>query len=256
MIVRPAPFPEIQDRPIAPIHGEEESARQTQAEEERYYQREYVPGDRYRDINWKASSRLAELVTRISPLTQENTQLIQIEFRHFTGERRESLESVVHLDTLKSWLITFLRRQRRDNTSFRFRIVTGRGIHDVENDSDIEVFAQELGVLFMQHDPGTDVGREDAGEVFLFSTPFDPTIGHAVGAYRRAHVSVLRTVQGEWNAAEDGEADIRVPFGTWLIGGDTPLVPGTWVVRRKRAKERPVATTNQIKAPLRVALMA
>jgi hypothetical protein len=256
MIVRPAPFPEIQDRPITPLHGEEESARQTQAEEERYYQREYVPGDRYRDINWKASSRLSELVTRISPLTQENTQLIQIEFRHFAADRRESLESVVHLDTLKSWLITFLRRQKRDNSGFRFRIVTGHGVHDVEKDGDIEVFAQELAVLFFQHDPGTDEGREDAGEVFLFSTPFDTTLPHAIGAYRRANVSLLRTVQGSANAPKEGETDIRVPFGTWLIGGDTPLVPGAWVVRRNRQKERPVAIASQVRAPLRVALMA
>ena len=287
LVVQPAPFPDVKPAPIAAIHGEEDSSRHTQADEERYFMREYAAGDRFRDINWKASSRLAELVTRISPLTQEKTQLVQLEFRHFAAERRDSLEAIVHLDYLKSWLITFLRRQKRDNPRFRFRVITGVAVHELAEEGDVERFGQELAVLFMQPDPGVDTGREDGGEVFLFSTPFDTTVGRALAFYRRARVRLYRTVDGSiaaptpsalraapaaqraapaalraassaLRAASSAQPDVRVKFGTWLLGGKMPMLPGGWVFRRSRRKPAAAGAppADLQEAPLRVALLA
>jgi hypothetical protein len=266
IVVRPAPFPEISPTQLSAMRGEEETARQTQADEERYFMREYVPGDRFRDINWKASSRLSELVTRISPLTQEKTQLIQVEFRHFTGAKKDDLQSVIHLDFLKSWLVTFLRRQMRDNPRFRFRVITGQGIHELAEEADVDSFSQDLAMLFFGPDPGTDIGREDGGAVFFFSTPYDPTINHGLAAYRRADAFVYRTTggaragrrrtqAGSDEAQSDSPRDdktTRIRLGRWLLGGASPLLPGIWVARGRSVPDRPVALApgRLLEAPL------
>ncbi|RPJ06303.1 MAG: DUF58 domain-containing protein, partial [Spirochaetaceae bacterium] len=43
--------------------GFEDSVKKRSQDLERYFMREYIPGDRLRDINWKASNRLATLIT-------------------------------------------------------------------------------------------------------------------------------------------------------------------------------------------------
>ena len=43
---------------------------------EKYLMREYVPGDLYRDINWKSSSRIDKLFTRISPGGKEESNIL------------------------------------------------------------------------------------------------------------------------------------------------------------------------------------
>ncbi len=253
MVVQPAPFPDIRPAPLRAIQGEEDTSRHTQSDEERYFMREYVPGDRFRDINWKSSSRLQELVTRISPVTQEKSQVVQVEFRHFRGGRRDSLDAVVHIDFLKSWLLTFLRRQKRDNPRYTFRVLTGRGVFELETEDDIERFGQDLALLHGQGDPTSDAGREDGGEVYIFSTPFDAMLPQALAFYRKAQVWLCRTVTAAAGgpagspagrpagAPAGGLEPIRVPFAAWILGGRAPLFPGLWVLARRRGKSGAVA---------------
>lgn len=47
---------------------------------EKYLMREYVPGDLYRDINWKSSGRIDKLVTRISPGGKEEANRLTFVF--------------------------------------------------------------------------------------------------------------------------------------------------------------------------------
>ena len=60
-VVRPV-LPESWQRPeripVAATGGNEEQNRKAQTDEEKYFMREYLAGDKARDINWKASSRL------------------------------------------------------------------------------------------------------------------------------------------------------------------------------------------------------
>jgi hypothetical protein len=255
MVVQPASFPDIKPTPLRAIQGEEETSRHTQSDEERYFMREYAPGDRFRDINWKSSSRLQELVTRISPVTQEKTQIVQVEFRHYTGGGRDSLDTVVHMDFLKSWLLTFLRRQKRDNPKYSFRVLTGRGIFELDSEEDIERFGQDLALLHGQGDPGSDVGRDDGGEVFVFSTPYDKLLPQALSFYRKAQVWLCRTVTPEAGATGENQA-VQVPFGSWVLGGRSPLFPGPWVLARRRERSGPVALARprRQELPLAVAL--
>jgi uncharacterized protein (DUF58 family) len=149
-------------RLVEPAGGYEDKSQRKASEEEKYFMREYQPGDRFRDINWKVSSRLQELITRISPVTQEKTRLLSVEFRHYRDEGPESLESVMHLDYLKSWLLAFLRGLKASNERLQFRVRTGAGPRLLATAEDIESFAEELSGLGYQSDPGDDPHRQGA----------------------------------------------------------------------------------------------
>ncbi len=186
-------------RLVEPAGGFEDKSLRKSSEEEKYFMREYQPGDRFRDINWKVSSRLQELITRISPVTQEKTRLLAVDFRHFRDEGSESLESVLHLDYLKSWLLAFLRGLKAGNERLQFRVRTGAGIELLATQEDIERFAEQLSGLCYQSDPGT--GPEEAGELFVFSTPFDRGLPLFLASRPQARAQVFRTVRGQAGAA-------------------------------------------------------
>ena len=57
-----------------------------------------------KDINWKTSSRLNQLITRISPLALDKEMLLQISFRHYKFDTKETLSSTLHLEYLKRGL--------------------------------------------------------------------------------------------------------------------------------------------------------
>ncbi len=88
--------------------GEDETQPRKSSDQEKYYMREYMPGDRFRDVNWKATSKIGEMITRISPVTEEETRLILIDFRHFSRDEEEKLEHVAHLEMMKKWCVSFL----------------------------------------------------------------------------------------------------------------------------------------------------
>ncbi|MCL2443270.1 MAG: DUF58 domain-containing protein, partial [Treponema sp.] len=62
--------------------GAEDRRYKPSADEERYYMREYSPGDRLRDINWKSSEKIDTLITRISNDNQEKVSRIEVHFRN------------------------------------------------------------------------------------------------------------------------------------------------------------------------------
>ncbi len=174
-IIAPMPLEPELTRMVA-ASGEQESTRTTSPEEERYYMREYIPGDRFRDINWKASSRIRELVTRISPQTQDEDRTITIYFRHFREENAESLESLGHLAYVKGWLIAFMRAVVREETSVQFRVVTAEGMHTVRTEDEITQFSRTLCGVQFEPAPA-DLARDPAARmVLIFTTPFDTTL--------------------------------------------------------------------------------
>jgi uncharacterized protein (DUF58 family) len=195
-------------RLVEPAGGFEDKSLRKASEEEKYFMREYQPGDRFRDINWKVSSRLQELITRISPVTQEKTRLLVVEFRHYRADGPESLESVLHLDYLKSWLLAFLRGLKAANERLQFRVRTGAGSELLASAEDIEAFAEELCGLAYQSDPGP--GTEEIGELFVFSTPFDEGLPLFLAARPQARAQVFRTI---WGRAAPTSGPVGAPAG-------------------------------------------
>ncbi|WP_455382707.1 DUF58 domain-containing protein [Salinispira pacifica] len=212
--VQPAPFAGSQIPPIQAAGGDRETSRTKQPDEERYYMREYVPGDRFRDINWKASSRLTQLYTRTSPVTQEQTQIITVHFRHFLtpGGKHpsESLESLAQLNILKSWLVAYLFRVKREHPEFHFRVVTGRGTSMLESEEDIHELSRSLSDLHLEEEPtfpaagpaeleaaaqGEERDRRDRDST-VFSTAYDDGLSAFLQTRTRGQTTVYRTVFG------------------------------------------------------------
>jgi uncharacterized protein (DUF58 family) len=233
-------------RLVEPAGGFEDKSVRRSSEEEKYFMREYQPGDRFRDINWKVSSRLQELITRISPVTQEKTRLLAVDFRHYRAEGGESLESVLHLDYLKSWLLAFLRGLKSANERLQFRVRTGASAQLLATEEDIERFAGELSGLHYQRDPGPGAEEAPAGELFVFSTAFDRGLAPYLAARPLARARVFRTVRGratstgappgtEARARKPGRKDTPVERALFPPELTEAFLPGFWALRRERA---------------------
>ncbi|MFW6138577.1 MAG: DUF58 domain-containing protein [Spirochaetota bacterium] len=211
------------------VGGFEEKTTRKYSDEERYYMREYIPGDRLRDINWKASSRLPQLITRIAPHTQEKTRRINMEFRNFKQKGPESVESVVHLDQLKRWVLFFLRKVKKEKPEYIFQVKTGRESVELNTADDIERFAQRISGLFFQTGPGGSLFGRDVEEVYIFSTPYDENLSLVLASYQNVKLRLFLTT-----VSEGGQETFR------LYGGlKSFFIPGSWVFRRDRNLKKP-----------------
>jgi len=228
-IVQPAPFSLPEKFSLKALGGQEEKSTRKSSEEERYYMREYIPGDRFRDINWKSSSRLSQLITKISPHSQEKTKLINVELRHFWLPRRESRDSVAHLNFLKSLLISFLKKVKSENQGYNFIIKTQRGNFILETEQDIDRFSLKLATIFFELEntgnrifpdivagatksfdannlsshknlkgyvPPVLFSGQTGEEVYIFSTPFDSNLPLVMEYYRNSEVHLFITADG------------------------------------------------------------
>jgi hypothetical protein len=204
--VRPAPFHRRPSLRIDPFSGAEDKQSRSQTDEERYYMREYAPGDRFRDINWKTSERLSTLITRISPHTQEKTRLVRVALRNH-GPAPAPLSSLWLLDRTKARLMVFLRTLREEHANFIFHITTARDERFVESEEDMEAFFDDLaGMSFA---PGASAAPP--GELYIFSTACDTGLA-AFLASRDAPSYLYITMPGRFRprAGRDEIAALRV----------------------------------------------
>ena len=237
--IRP-PILTQQDLPaVYAAGGERETSRSASPEEQRYYMREYVPGDRFRDINWKASSRISEIYTRISPLTQDQTQVITVYLRHFRppgGRSAESLESLVHLDFVKGWALAFMRQVKRLQDSYQFRLVTADGERLLESESDIDEAGPQIGALgFVPEPPGLFHDPKDR-LVVVFTTPYDSELPAFL--QRRPQVQAHLFCTEVQNS--DAAAVTVVDLGYAMVPGALPRR-----LMRLRDKPRPMVAIEE-----------
>ena len=202
-------------------------ARKRSSDEEKYYMREYVAGDRPRDINWKASGKLEELFTRISPVSEEKAKVVNIQLRNLVGGRKETLESIVHLDYLKGWLLSFVRTLKAEHPTHQFRIVTSEGLAVLESEEHIEHFALTLSSLRYTRDAsGLSASLPTQGELFVFTTPYDT--GLAVSYPANTTIHVYRTA---CPSQDEGQNEMLFR----LFDSSPPYyTPGTWITARDR----------------------
>jgi len=169
---------------LDPSLGVEEKRTLRSADEERYFMREYAPGDRFRDINWKTSSRLAFLVTRIAPQAQEKTRILPVAFRCF-GPERPDLLALCALDRCKAWLFQFLWTVRREHPEFILRVTTPLFEEELTTDQEMEQFCEEIaGYTYrsLAEEEKFAFLATTPEEVFVFSTSYDGGLNRFVGA--------------------------------------------------------------------------
>ena len=231
--VQPAVFPEPISVHVEAAERTEEKQSQLNSDEDKYYMREYAPGDRFRDINWKTSSRLLQLYTRISPIAQEQTKIIALDFRNYREAASETLESVTHLNHIKSWLLSFLRTVKGENRDFHFHVTTARGLKRLETREDIERFAEELATMPFQSDPGHLGELASTDEIYIFTTPYDKQLPALLHYYPQRRINVYRTLSASWQA---GSRRRQLPL---FDPKDHLPLPGFWALRREPRLSQP-----------------
>ncbi len=238
--VRPAALPARSAPRIDAAVGDDTTRRRRSSDEERYYMREYEPGDRLKDINWKASSRLNELITRISPVSEQQTRLLHVELRHYRPAGPETLDSVLHLDYLKSWLLTFLRAVKAEHEDFTFRVITGAGEHDVDTVEDIDDLARRLASVTFA--PGPEHRPEvQPHELFIFTTAFDAALATHVAQLGDTALHVYRTVSAIPPRSDD---DDRIRL-TLLRPPSASLLPALVGAAPRTLRARPLAPRGE-----------
>lgn len=183
--------------------GAEDRRNKSSNDEERYYMREYAPGDRFRDINWKSSEKIDTLITRISPDNQEKVSRIEIYFRNYgpNSENRKqtaSVEALWLLDRAKARLSRFLRSLKEEQSSYIFQIRSAAGSREVKDQDELEAFLDELaGISFsapVNETISADYGSmHKAGEIYVFSTSCDTGLQAFLLACQPRPVSLFLT---------------------------------------------------------------
>ncbi|MCX7786329.1 MAG: DUF58 domain-containing protein [Spirochaetes bacterium] len=224
--VLPAPSKKLVQLRLDPSLGIEEKRTLRSADEERYFMREYAPGDRFRDINWKTSSRLAFLVTRIAPQAQEKTRIIPVAFRCF-GPSRPDLLALWTLDRCKAWLFQFLWTIRREHPEFILRVITPLMEEELTTDQEAERFCEEItGYTYY---PLGEEGKFSSlattpEEVFAFSTTYDGGLTRFVGTRfdHPTHLYVISPVRRVIYPSYEGRRDLSssLPSPTRLRVGE------------------------------------
>jgi len=151
--------------------GAEDQRNKPSADVERYYMREYTPGDRFRDINWKSSDKIDTLITRISTDNQEKISRIDVYFRNFCAA--SSLEALWFLDRAKARLAYFLRSLMDSNASLIFDVRSAEKEWEIEDHDDLDEFLEELaGISFVLSRNESAISQK-TGDIYVFSTACD-----------------------------------------------------------------------------------
>lgn len=205
--------------------GEDDTQPRKSSDQEKYYQREYMPGDRFRDVNWKATSRIGEMFTRISPVTEEETKLVLIDFRHFTDDGKIGRDHIAHLEYLKRWCLSFLWKAVSSQPEVQFILHSGAGAIMVDTLGDVQRLSIGLSGLFFQKDPKLQKDLTGIGEIYIFTTPFDGGFGYSLREYTGKRINVLTTEIKPKSVEEDREV-----FTLSLAkNGGMFHIPGTWI---------------------------
>lgn len=227
LLVLPPIFPEKTPIKFHTMFSEEASRRRQISEEEKYYMREYIPGDRLKDINWKASQRVKELITRISPHALEESKLLHVEFRNFREGERDSVEALMHLNFLKSWMLSFMQSIKRDHPEFLFLVSAGQGSALLETEDDILRYARTLSPLgFVSQREAAEPDPDPNQEKFIFSTMYDVGLLARINSHPGVRYNIFRTVAGR------GKGLKTLRFFRSELGS---AGPASWVLRPDRA---------------------
>jgi hypothetical protein len=208
--------------------GAEDQRNKPSADVERYYQREYTPGDRLRDINWKSSEKIDALITRISTDNQEKVSRIEVHFRNY-GYADDSLHALWLLDRAKARLSYFLRTLLDQNSSFIFDVHSAGGNWEIEDQDDLDAFFEELSCLSFvppQNETGIQSG---AGDMYVFSTACDLMLQAFLLACNPRPVSLFLTQPKNLNADKDNLEVLHIH--DFVSKGLVP--PSRWFIKNK-----------------------
>jgi hypothetical protein len=173
------------------------------------------------------------LITKIAPVTQEQTKTIAVFFRNINPNHNDGLPAIVHLDRCKGLLLSFLLHVKRTSKEYVFQVVTAQDKFVLETEEDIERFANELAAW--EYSPAPSVSEYDRsiGEIFVFTTQYDTDLDAFLGIFEHARVTVVQTVSvGKNDRTPHSSFRLLVPFRP-------ALVPGRFIWRKEKAVRPP-----------------
>jgi hypothetical protein len=189
--------------------------------------REYTPGDRFRDINWKSSEKIDALITHISPDNQEKVSRIEVYLRNYGPSNKPSLEALWMLDRAKARLSWFLRSLLERQSSFIFTVRAAGGSWEIEDTENLDAFLEDLaGLSFSPPQNETHEISGSAGELYIFSTACDTGLNGFILALNPRPVTLfLAQPAGKKNETEaetlhklNFPVHGIVPFPRWFTG--------------------------------------
>lgn len=209
-----------------------ESLRNIQtSEEEKYFMREYIPGDRLKDINWKSSIKLNELITKISPSSPEESNFIYIEIRPYHYHpSKDGINAILQLNYLKSWVLSFIHMVRREHPKYKFQVFTGKESLLVEEEEDLNILAKKLVDVEYMNKPSV-VEPSVSYEKFIFTTGFDYLIESYLST-TKSKIYLFIVLFGEKR---------KVPF---FYSNMFNITPGLWIFRKEKLRNTLPKVTN------------
>ena len=201
--------------------GAEEKDKMKESDVERYYMREYVPGDRFRDINWKSSSRGGKLYTRISPLAQEETVTITLCIRFYAADTGGSPEMLALTEYQKSRIMSFILSVTEAHPDFRFEVFLNSRGFVLENEMDIEKFALEMGQTWVEKTTSLLPELPPEGLVYLFTLPSDSGISRLRQSYGKTEFLLHSVHIAGRQEVKEGSTEIY-PLFPFYGGEDFP----------------------------------
>ena len=169
---------------------------------------------------------------------------------------------MLHLDFIKSWLLTFLRVVKQHHPEYVFVVDSGGESHRVDSPEEIEALARRLAELPLTSElPAADTAP--ARELFIFSTAFDEDLARFVERSGAQYVNVFRSVPAAASkaAAERSGDDTAEPYRMSI--SETPLptcVGGGWLLARERRRSAGEAVAGprpglRVEQPLKVSYL-
>jgi len=208
--------------------GAEDQRNKPSADVERYYQREYSPGDRLRDINWKSSEKIDALITRISTDNQERVSRIEVHFRNY-GYENDNLRALWLLDRAKARLSYFLRSLLEQNSAFIFDVHSANKEWEIEDMDDLDSFFEELACLSFVPPNNEQGNKAGAGDVYVFSTACDIMLSTFIASCNPRPVSLF-LVQPENLKYKKDDIEI-LHIQDFVSKGFSP--PSRWFTKQK-----------------------
>jgi hypothetical protein len=231
LTIRPPVILHEEQAPAVTMDGMEDTARKKDTNEERYYQREYMAGDKLRDINWKVSGRLSTLITKVSHITQEKTRLLTIFFQNYRKPGPESLDSIVHLNVVKGWMLSFIKVMKEAYPDYNFEVITNQDKFTIETPDDIDHLGLVLGTIHY-HSLVNNTYIPHPGEVFIFTTPFDTQLSRLISGLDQSRIHLFRSI----HSTPSAHSAKKQKQATFSLLKPLPhfSFPGLWVLRREK----------------------
>jgi hypothetical protein len=122
--------------------------------------------------------------------------------RPYASQKRDSLESIVHLNYAKRWMLAFLRLVKQQFPEYHFRVYSGGAPQMLETEQDIEMFSRAVATVpFQGPDDRISFERDPSGTI-IFTTIYDTTLGAFLAELPSKEIYVFSTASAEQENAD------------------------------------------------------